>query len=181
MITYSRGFTLVETLVAISILTVSIVGPLYSLHTALTAANVARDRLIASSLAQEALEHVRSVRNDNYLHNTYNPGANRSWMYSLDTLPCYSGSTNNASYCTVDPSQNTVSSCGGSCAPLNMSPTFFYTQASPSGYIQTKFMRTLQIYERTVDNEVQATVIVRWVYKGQTYTVQISDVLRNWL
>ena len=52
-------FTLVETLIAISIVTIAISGPMLSASRALIAANIARDQLTASYLAQEGIEYVR--------------------------------------------------------------------------------------------------------------------------
>jgi len=62
-----KGFTLVETLVAITILTFAISGSFVAANSALVAANIARDRLTASHLAQEGIEYVRQQRDNAYL------------------------------------------------------------------------------------------------------------------
>ncbi len=55
-----RGFTLVETLVAIAILMIAIAGPLTIASKGLTAATYAKNQVIASFLAQDLIEYVKS-------------------------------------------------------------------------------------------------------------------------
>ncbi len=62
-----EGFTLLETLVAVSIVTIAIVAPMSLASQSLTASYYARDQLIASQLAQEAIEVVRHIRDGNIL------------------------------------------------------------------------------------------------------------------
>ena len=61
------GFTLVESMVAVTILTIAVAGPLLTASRAIVAAKIARDQLTASYLAQKGVEYVRSVRDDHYL------------------------------------------------------------------------------------------------------------------
>jgi len=58
----THGFTLIETLIAVTILTFAVSGPLYTAGRALVAAEIARDQLVASYLAQEGVESVRAMR-----------------------------------------------------------------------------------------------------------------------
>ena len=59
-----RGLTLVETLVAISILTIAVVGPLGIIAQALHTSYYTRDQMTAYYLAQEAIEYVRNIRDN---------------------------------------------------------------------------------------------------------------------
>ncbi len=63
----TKGFTLVETMVAITILTLAVSGAFLAANTALIAANISRDQLIASYLAQEGVEYARMKRDNTYL------------------------------------------------------------------------------------------------------------------
>lgn len=83
-----RGFTLVETMVAITIVTLAITAALFSANSSLVAANIARDQLTASYLAQEGIEKVRLQRDNQYL--VAYGGANASavaWANFLSSLP----------------------------------------------------------------------------------------------
>ncbi|MCR4286009.1 MAG: prepilin-type N-terminal cleavage/methylation domain-containing protein [Candidatus Kaiserbacteria bacterium] len=62
--TKENGFTLVETLVAISILLVIIVGPMTIAQKGIQNAFFAREQLTAVFLAQEAIEGVRELRDN---------------------------------------------------------------------------------------------------------------------
>ena len=57
-----KGFTIVETLVAVTILMISIAGPLTVANKGLLAAINAKDQMIASYLAQDAMEYVKNTK-----------------------------------------------------------------------------------------------------------------------
>ena len=61
------GFTLVETLVAISILLLVVIGPITVAQKGIQNAYYANEQLIAVFLAQEAMEGVRKLRDDTAL------------------------------------------------------------------------------------------------------------------
>lgn len=152
-----------ETLVAITVLIVAIVGPLYAVHKSITASYAARDKLIATALAQEGLEYVRSVRDNNYL-------ALRTWTTTLSNCFNYN--------CHVDPGQNIIARCpGNSCNPLNISAADLYTQI---GGTPTRFTRSVRITSITA-NEIRVEVRVTWMTSRIPYTVTISEHLYNWL
>lgn len=170
----NRGFTLVETLVAITVILTAIVGPLYSVQQALNASRSARDQLIASSLAQEGVEYVRAKRDGNYLLK-FQTGSTQSWLYGLDGSPdCFS------TPCIVDPSQNDVRSASAPIPPLYLSETGLYNQMN---------IGTPTIYTRTVQlssvgggvPQVVVTVTVSWQTRGQDRSVVVTERLYNWL
>lgn len=165
-----------ETLVAVAILTVAIVGPFYAAQTAYNAANSARDELIASSLAQEAVEYVRSVRDDNYLYNVAHPSTPHSWLYGLDGTGGVTNCVGNS--CTVDPTQSAVVACSGSCPRLYLSSANLYNQAM-SG-TQTPFTRSV-LLTIVGNHEARLTVTVSWTSAHIANTVVITEVLENWL
>ncbi len=63
------GFTLVETLVAITLLLLVIVGPMTIASKGMRNAYFAGDQTTATFLAQEAIEHIQSLRDNNALEN----------------------------------------------------------------------------------------------------------------
>jgi prepilin-type N-terminal cleavage/methylation domain-containing protein len=125
MTTPLKGFTLVETMVAISLLAVALVGPYVAVQNAVQGSYVARDQLIASQLAQEGVEYVRGVRDNNYHHG-------RSWLYGFNDSArdgCYGGSP--ITYCTVDPTQGDFNNSGSSGAMAEVLPAASATSSAP--------------------------------------------------
>ena len=164
---YSRGFTLVETLVAIAILTIAISGPFVAAQRSFIAASIARDQFIATFLAQEALEYIHAIRDDNYL-------AGRDWLSGLGA--CEGGSS-----CTVDPTQEVISACNGICGGLALSDTGLYNQTPVSSTNHaTPFTRTVTI-EQINPTEVRITVSVSFNSGHASHTVSAKESLFNWL
>jgi Tfp pilus assembly protein PilV len=66
--TKEQGFTLIETLIAVIILIVSVVTPLSIASQAIIYSATARDQIIASNLAQEAIDFIRNERDRSALN-----------------------------------------------------------------------------------------------------------------
>jgi prepilin-type N-terminal cleavage/methylation domain-containing protein len=73
----NKGFTLVETLIAISIFSMSIVTMMSVLGTGISDTNYAKTKIIATYLAQEGIEHARNIRDNYVLYASINPS--RTW------------------------------------------------------------------------------------------------------
>jgi len=177
-ISTQKGFTLVETLVAIFVLTLSITGPLFIAQQSFTSAATARDRTTASFLAQEGIEYVRSVRDHNYL-------SGQDWLTSLS--PCIGL----GKACTVDPIGETyplVELCvSGVCGPLQKTSNGVF--GYQNGSEETRFVRTITITfpdDPVTDRdgfpaEVLVKVTVTWENKSVTRTTTVQERLYNWL
>ncbi len=172
-----KGFTLIETMVAITLLAVALIGPFVAVQNAVQSSYVARDQLIASQLAQEGMEYVRSVRDTNYL-------SGNTWMHYLSSYSCYGATPGN--YCTVDPTRGHITQSGAmaahnatSAAPfLYLSSTNLYNQQSSGN--QTRFKRLLRIYVVSA-TEVRVWVNVQWRTSGKTYSIDVFDNMHNWI
>jgi type II secretory pathway pseudopilin PulG len=170
----NKAFTLVETMVAIAILMIAILGPMDIASSGLRDSLLARDQATAYYLAQEGIEYVRYVRDYNFLQ-TSNGVGGLAWLTGLGDITtsteCFS------SYgCTIDSLSfftgyingnpaGFVNSCNSSgCIPLNFNTggEDYYTQAS--GGNQTKFTRTIKIVPvvGAETREVQVRSNVSW-------------------
>lgn len=155
-----KGFTLLETLVAISILLIAVVGPMSIIGRSLPQSAYARDHAIAVNLAQEGIEAIRQKRDSNML-NDWN-GTTTAWDNGIVTNTYYA----------VDPrSVPMLISCG---APLIMcnSATLYvrndvlsglYYQSSAGGGTVTKFQRYVSVsFNAVFPEEKMITSYVSW-------------------
>lgn len=183
-----KGFTLVETMVAIAVLAVALVGPFIAVNNALKASYTARDQLIAAQLAQEGMEYIRSIRDANYLN------GKSSWLDGFSDAQrdlCYNSNVGGAvsGVCILDPilgdfhqtSAAMVERANvGAAETLNLNTSRLYTQQTGAGYTATSFKRTVQIATVSA-NEIRVTITVSWRTLGQNYSVVVSDNLQDWL
>lgn len=203
-----KGFTLIETLVAVSILTLSISGPLYTANRAIIAAENARNQLIASHLAQEGIEYVRWMRDNEFLaayQASPTTAATVAWIDFLSggsgasITRCRTTDPANPVTCTLDPASRNMctasvndGSCalcaGASCAtPLYVANNIYTEQSNLSGAVKTPFVRTIQVVDisgtsdsPTLYPDKRIVSTVSWSYHSIPYTVMITDHLTPW-
>lgn len=174
-----RGFTLVETLVAVLLLSVAIAGPLTVASRALNAALVAKDQIVAYYLAQDALEYIRFRRDSNCLAvgaSTPCKDSAGQWLSGLNE--CTSGS------CTIDTALNSLASCihtsSSSCDKLYYSSSLkrYTHDINDTG---TSYKRVITISDMVADQAALVTVSVYW--RNNTLnerSVVLKDYLFNW-
>jgi Tfp pilus assembly protein PilV len=177
----ARAFTLLETMIAVTLLAVSIVAPMTLTAQSLKSAYYARDQVTAFYLAQEGLEAVRNVRDNNILQNSQGTTP----VDLLQGIPSKSGSP-----FRIDARNNTMTLCstdGSACLPLQTDGTLYGYNA---GWTTTQFLRTLTACfvqpsgacNGTVSDEAKITVTVSWRTGGlQLRTVNISENLYRWV
>ncbi|HRY31043.1 MAG TPA: prepilin-type N-terminal cleavage/methylation domain-containing protein [Candidatus Paceibacterota bacterium] len=146
----NKGFTMVETLVAIFILLISVTGPLAIAQSGLRAAFIARDQTIAYYLAQDALEFIKNKRDNNFI-------ARSDWLDGLEN--CVDDS------CTIDTTTETILSCDTNPTGCSQeSPLKIEDGTYQFGFTgeDSKFYRQISIDTVVPDQEVQVTVTVGW-------------------
>jgi Tfp pilus assembly protein PilV len=165
----ARGFTLVETFVAVLILVFAIAGPLTLATRGLNSTLTARDQLTASYLAQEAVEHIRYLRDNNILDGV-------SWTTNL--AACLNQD------CRVDiwASGTGLTACSGTCPPLkydstNTSTLYRYQYTTGS---DTSFVRTVRIDNTSEATEKTIYVRVAWTTGSIARSIEIRENFTNW-
>jgi prepilin-type N-terminal cleavage/methylation domain-containing protein len=185
MITYiitahKRGFTLIETLVAVSLLVIAIVAPMSLVSQALTTAYYARDQVAAYSLAQEGIEAVRAVRDGNILSN-----ATAGTSYGLlDGIPI-------GQFFTVDATVSGgagLTPCGGTCAFLKVDPQGVLYGHDATWTTLTKFRRTAYAQYagpagiNSGHDEIRVTVTVSWeTATGRVRSFKMYSNMYRWI
>jgi prepilin-type N-terminal cleavage/methylation domain-containing protein len=180
------GFTLLETMVAIAILLIAVVGPISLIGNSLHQIYYARDEMSAVNLAQEGVEAVRRVRDTNMLARPTGGWAkdfsSLSKKYLVDSGNIYISSNGKGS------SNGFLISCPGSgCSVTSQrmyldSGTGLYRQTNsslPSGWTSTQFSRVVDI--NLVSSDEYAVIsTVTWTTGGQAGTVSVSENIFNW-
>lgn len=162
-----QGFTLVETLVAISILMIAITGPLTIASKALNTALTSRDQVIATFLAQDAHEYIHNIKDRNLYRN--NP-----WLQDLGN----GTSCTAAAPCIIDTSG--VNSSPASAIAVSGGNTQLYRDSFgrfthvATGNTRTIFSRQFYIEElplQDLGQTYQARVVVRvnWMNNGSPF------------
>lgn len=153
----TRGFTLIETIVAISLLTAGVVGSFSLMQKVTSFASISSSRFIASYLAQEGIEIVRNIRDTNYLKS-------QAWDSGLGA-----GSDFRLDYRSqVFPD----ATCGTYLQNLGN----FYICSTDS---TSKFRRQITV-EKPVSNKMVVSVAVSWSERGVPYQVSAETELYNW-
>jgi prepilin-type N-terminal cleavage/methylation domain-containing protein len=172
----SSGFTLIETLVAVTLLTVAVIAPITLTAQSLQTAFYARDQITAFYLAQEAIEAIRSILDGQILQITQT--ANASGLNIFGPIPL-----SNQPF-TVDArianSSGAITSCSGTCPPLQTDGTLYGYQ---SGWSNSNFTRTVKAaFVGAGQDEIRITVTVTWQTGAyQVRTFSISENLYRWV
>lgn len=171
------GFTLIETLVAVSLLTIAIVAPMTLTQQSLSSAYYARDQITAYNLAQEGIESVRAVRDSQIL--SISQTADASGIDLFGEIPVNQDFTIDG----LDTNPATaMETCAGECPNMQLSPdgTLY---GYGGGWTETKFKRTLKAtYVGESEDEIRLAVTVSWIaISGQTKTFTIYENVYRWI
>lgn len=164
----NNGFTLLETLVAVSVLIMATVGPMTLAASSIRNASLFRNQTIAYFLAEEAVELIHN-RID---MNSFSAGAD--WLSGFDSCVGVDGCTIDT---TVDPANN-IGACIGACPFIKFNDgdgLYGYSAGDDS-----MFRRIIRMEEISDDVEVKITVRVEWAHLGTARNASIEEHILNW-
>lgn len=195
----SRGFTLIEMLIAMAIFTSSITGLIVVTSSGIANVNFAKNKLTATYLAQEGIEEIRNLRDTFYFFIFTDPqtewqntvgvfeikgciifGAQQqlenefgcNTVLSLTQVP-------QLSLCSDDQRMD----CGNpGINPLRIDQDGFFTPP-PQGNLGTAFRRVIKIENigtTTSTPEIRVTVEVAWQQGTRTRRVSVTENLLGW-
>lgn len=172
-----RGFSLVESLVAITILTTAIGAPMFAVNSGLQSARWAKNEVIAYYLAQEAVEGLRFLRDNAILSNE--PPFSRF-------ISCVGPGVGPEKKCSIDeqnldtgPSYG-MNECIGACPVLKFDPTanrYGYQSGNETVFRRDVFMQETHQAPPGTTREVRVRVVVSWSDKGTSRAVTVAEVL----
>lgn len=169
--TLKRGFTLLEVIIAISLLLVGTTATLLLITRTIRQIGIFPSQLIAAHLSQEGIEIVRNIRDTNFLQGGV-------WDNGLNTANCSTGCE--ADYTdTAAPDPSLPAYSGGRF--LQIDGSGFYSYAAGT---DTKFKRKITIVPNILpcgaSNVLQVTVETTWAEKGQAHSHISQECLHDW-
>lgn len=195
----NKGFTILETLVAITIILIAITGPLDIIAHSLKASYYSRDEVTAFYLAQEAIEYARNLRDNNAL----DPNTKvDDWLNGVVPDQCLNdvGHPNERKCMLVQDAGGNYkpfTPCGSTCDVMkkliNDDDTGAYGVTDSANLEDTNFTREVyftKVLDGSVDsrdplgqtrNEVIMTVNIYWSNNfGSDNKFTLSTRLFNW-
>lgn len=180
--TYQRstnGFTLIETLVAISILLLVVIGPITVAQRGIKSAYYANEQVTAVFLAQEAVEAIRE-RRDSVALLAYDDAVQDTWSWRGSIDPsCFTGGG-----CAFDPESGNFESCilNYNCELYVDAGTGEYAYRVDGDFLGSGYTRKVYLNDTAVPGAVSVTVEVDW--ESRTFggsNPNQTVVLETWL
>ncbi|MCX6738200.1 MAG: prepilin-type N-terminal cleavage/methylation domain-containing protein [Candidatus Parcubacteria bacterium] len=172
-----KGFTLIEMIITIGVVSVGIVGAFIAVQQGIIAVDYANSRFTAALLAQEGVEIIKNIRDTNLLEYNY-ISTSIAWNEDLRTGDFEVQYTDPR---LINPIL-TQPACSPSCSPdglrlLKKSTTAFYNYNTGD---DSRFKRVVHI-ESPNNDQMDATITVYWQKRGGGYySISLLQHLYNW-
>ncbi|MDQ5954854.1 MAG: hypothetical protein QG583_782 [Patescibacteria group bacterium] len=193
----NKGFTLVETLVAIAIFTMSVVAMMVILGDSLSNLTYAKRKLTATYLAQEGVEYMRNLRDTYVLYLDPGEQTNDAWSdFKASVVNKCGGIGCTFDIAGLDFAENDqpiidvpLTTC--TIANNNVPCPYLYYDADTGEYNYDSIGNTNSGFRRRIrieaDNvayqnidEIRVISTVFWVQGSGTYDISFSESLFNW-
>ena len=170
-----EGFTLVETLVAIAVLLLAMAAPLSLATKSLNASALSKQQITAAFLAQEAMEYIRNIRDENVIKHG-------DWLHADSGIQnCFTGK------CIVDPTitsgTDNIKKCQSGVCPLlrYRESNGVYSYDTGVGTDDSIFTRVVEMTDIINGREVAVFVTISWLGPATVvYKVIARENLTNW-
>lgn len=180
---FNKAFTLVETLVAISIFTVSVLALMMVLSNSLSNANYAKRKLVATFLAQEGVEYMRNLR-DTYV--LYEPPTGNGWdNFIIKISDCALGNVCYFDHTDIDFADQSqpiidmdIFPCSPNCQELKYNTSSGEYNYDPLG-TDSGFIRKIQTTEISSD-EIKVISTVSYSTPSGIKNISLEENLFNW-
>lgn len=175
----ASGFTLLETIIAVALLSLAVVAFLTVMTRGISIGSSAKDEMVASYLAQDAMEYIRAKKNENILGGPVVPWLTGFRPFCLTAggapLNCRINTTVDVAFAT---------NCPGACPLLQYQDTtgiYGYCVGACAGWTTSKFRRTITMQETVanLNREVYVTVTVAFPQGSVTKTTRFNQNMFN--
>lgn len=157
ILNFQAGFTLIETLVSLVILTTAIIPIINLSNSASRVASEVQDNLVASGLDQEGIEVIHAIRDTNWFNNR-----------------AFDSGLSNGTY-QMEWNSTALLSFGGNPVLNLNNGRYTYTGGTPS-----KFKRTVTITKINT-GELKVVSQVTWIGRSnEAKSITAEDHLFNW-
>jgi prepilin-type N-terminal cleavage/methylation domain-containing protein len=181
-----RGFTIIETLVAITILMIAVAGPLVIATKGLTSALASKNQMVASYLAQDTLETIKNKRDGNVANHQDTIEINWLDGFEISNI-CYDATHVcdingiDVSFGNNNYSPNMISATTNTPGfPLYYNEATGYSHLPSSGSENTVFSRHFYLEDKGLNNsksERLVHVIVDWKEGTVPYQIHVTSQL----
>jgi len=154
-----KGFSLMEAVISVFVVAVGLVAAINLMVSGINHSTDSRDHVVASQLAQEGVELVRNLRDNNW--------AVGNVSFDIAKFPAVSKSN-----CRIDKDSNNIHSCapGADHKKLNYDGNNFYVHAAGTA---TKFQRKIELdFDNPSLGDLTVTSIVIW---GSGFPAVLAD------
>lgn len=178
------GFTLIETVIAIFIMSLAMGSLLTLAASGYYSVRYARNQIVADNLVQEAVEVIRNTRDDIFFFGNLDPGVTAGRWAQMRSVfnSCFASNGCIVDLYTTGPR---VIACSGQCPYLT-----YYENQGIYGYsigypftggssYPTSYIRTVKMSQTQTDH-ILGTVTVEWLDGGRTRSSTQDFMLTNW-
>ncbi len=152
----NQGFSIIEVMVCTTIILVTFTSIYTLINHSMVFHDLAYSKLTASYLAQEGIEIVRNIRDNNYIQG-------KKWDAGL-----------NSGYYQVQYNSSQLDAYTGDNLKIDSSGLYNYNNGEV-----TRYNRMISI-DKISNNEIRVTSIVKWSNRGIDFDIQVEDHLYNW-
>ena len=179
-----NGFTLIETLMAVLIFSMSIMAVVFVISDDIADIEYAKKKMTASYLAEEGIEYMRNLRDAYTLYDA--GGGQTGWnSYRVKIDPCNITSVPSRSCYYSYPNlfsqgnmKNTnVLSCVGNCPTLYKSSLGGYEYNVPGAV--DGYKREIKTKELNA-NEIEISSTIYWYHGVDSFHITFNTILSNW-
>jgi len=197
----SPGFTIIEVMMAVTVLSIGIMGAIAAINYNISITSNSINRIIAANLAQDGIELVRNIRDTNWLQGKYDVSGANAWDTGIDGVTykylsffCGDGTASVAYNASGSAEQDKIDNCGANCQVYAYSSGSikcygdnYNYGGSYNGYTGVPAQINGTFFYRLVDiapidaNSNSLNVTIKWMDRsGQYRYLTTGEILYNW-